>query len=343
MRDKLMEVLMDIYSYYTAVIRAKNTFGVNPFRAFLLKVKGYTPDHYTLYQLEENNIDDYLSENDRWATRKINKEYRIALDDKLLFYELFHREISIPENLFWMKEGKFLDLKGGEISKEGFRKLLAKHQELFIKPVVGGGGRGIFKVSNHKGNYFIDNQAVTFPELVQVMKESDNFVGTPAIEQDAYASQIFSESTNTIRILTTYHEELNQATIPEAMHRFGTEETKPLDNVSIGGLFAQIDVATGRLSEAKNYANEEYERHPDSQEAIKGVSVPKWEAIKAECIRVAEKFPYIPYMAWDIVVTEEGFEVIEINASTGITLFQMWEGKRNSDLGEFFRSQGVIK
>ena len=76
---------------------------------------------------------------------------------------------------------------------------------------------------------------------------------------------------------------------------------------------------------------------------IEGQKVPKWEELKEMCISVASKFSYIPYMAWDIVITENGFKVIEINASTDLTLVQMWDGKRNSELGKFFKTEKIIK
>lgn len=104
-----------------------------------------------------------------------------------------------------------------------------------------------------------------------------------------------------------------------------------------------IDIKQGILSEAKNYKNEVHEIHPDSKVKIKGQKVPKWEELKKMCRHVASQFPYIPYMAWDIVITQNGFKVIEINASTGLTLLQMWEGKRNTELGSFLKTQGMIK
>ena len=49
------------------------------------------------------------------------------------------------------------------------------------------------------------------------------------------------------------------------------------------------------------------------------------------------------FIAWDILVTEEGFCVIEANTSSGVNIIQLWGGQRQGELGEFFRHYNVIK
>lgn len=48
-------------------------------------------------------------------------------------------------------------------------------------------------------------------------------------------------------------------------------------------------------------------------------------------------------MSWDIVPTEDDFYVLEINASTGLTLIQIFSPQRYTKLGEFFRKNGIVK
>ena len=341
MTRRITMFLMKMYSFYTSIFKAKNNFGIHPLKALKMKFKGFTPDHYTLYNLAENDEKDYINENERWSTRNINGDYKVVLDDKLLFYEFFHKYITVPKNIFWVYHNQVLSLNGEQMSDQELMGKLREFKNIYLKPVVGGGGKGISKITVN-GNYWINDEEVSEEQLLSFIKDNHQFIATPEVKQHPYAAKVFPRSTNTIRILTTYRLKDHKVSIPEALHRFGTSETEPVDNVSIGGLFALIDLETGRLSEAKNYKNQTFENHPDSDMPIRGVEVPRWDEIKSKCIEVASHFPYIPYMAWDIVVTEEGFEVIEINASTGITLFQMWEGKKDQELGQFFKEQGVI-
>ena len=49
------------------------------------------------------------------------------------------------------------------------------------------------------------------------------------------------------------------------------------------------------------------------------------------------------FIAWDILMTEEGHCIIEANTSSGVNIIQLWGGQRNKELGEFYRYHGVIK
>ena len=60
-------------------------------------------------------------------------------------------------------------------------------------------------------------------------------------------------------------------------------------------------------------------------------------------MQVSDKLPFMDFIAWDILVTEEGFCVIEANTSSGVNIIQLWGGQRQGELGEFFRHYNVIK
>ena len=65
--------------------------------------------------------------------------------------------------------------------------------------------------------------------------------------------------------------------------------------------------------------------------------------IKKEILSVCDKLPYMDFIAWDLLITEEGLCVIEANASSGVNIIQLWGGQRHGELGDFFRHYGVIK
>ncbi len=310
-----------------------------------MKLKGFTPDEYILYNLQENDINNYISEKERWYTRKTNNKYAIILDDKLIFYEIFKKYLKIPMNVFYIRYKKVIDLSGNVIDYRTLKSIIKRKKILFLKPIVGGSGKGIFKIS-FENNFKVNDKIIKFEDLYNRIINSNNFVATKAIKQNGYANEIYPKSVNTIRIITLYDANTSTVCISDALHRFGTSKSKPVDNAGSGGIFAKINVSTGELGEARDYNNGYYLNHPDSNKPIKGIMIPNWMRIKSKCENIAKLFPYIPYipyMAWDIAVNGDEIEVIEINASTGLTLFQMFEGKRFSKLGEFLREKESIK
>ena len=65
------------------------------------------------------------------------------------------------------------------------------------------------------------------------------------------------DSANSIRITTMQDPDQNDSPfIPVAVHRFGSKSTVPTDNVSRGGLFANIDLDTGVMGQAIKFPYE---------------------------------------------------------------------------------------
>ena len=85
-----------------------------------------------------------------------------------------------------------------------------------------------------------------------------------------------------------------------------------------------------------------HEFHPDSGAPIKGAVIPGWEAIKEEMLALARTFPFMNFIAWDILLTDEGICIIEANTSSGVNIIQLWGPQRNGELGDFYRAHGVI-
>lgn len=347
MKNKLKNKIKDKYKelkvYIKQILLAKASYELPFFKRIYMKIKGFTPDQYVLYNLKENNIDNYISEMERWKSREINGKYKLIMDDKLLFPEMFGKYVNVPKNLAWIRNKKIHNFTGNYFTNREFIDLIYKQGKIILKPNYGGGGRGIYIVQKTNKGLLYNNKLISKDKLLEKIKRLDDYIVCEFINQHRYSNEIFDKSINTIRILTIINPESGGVSIVDAVHRIGNKESIPVDNASRGALVAKVDLDSGRLGVARNYFSEQvHKNHPDSNSRIKGVKIPFWNNIKKSVIDAARNFPYVYYMAWDIVVTEEGFYVIEVNASTGLDLVQMWEGKRNNQLGEFFKYHGII-
>lgn len=308
-----------------------------------MNLKGFTADQYVRFNLEQNNINEYVSELERWKTRKINGRFNILLDDKLLFHEVFHRYINIPKNITWIIKGNYLDLKGSLLNRTEFLDIVKDQKKLILKPVVqGGSGKGVLLLTYRDGKILLDGKTILEKDVYEYLKIYDDYVVSEHVEQHYYSSNIFDQSVNTIRVVTAF--ENDGARLIDAVHRFGLKKTAPVDNASKGALVSKIDLKTGILGESKTFFEmESTSIHPDTRVDIAGVKIPNWNEVKKTLLETHGHFPYLKFVAWDVVITESGFAVIEGNASTGLNLFQLWEGIRNKRLGNFYKKQGIIK
>ena len=161
--------------------------------------------------------------------------------------------------------------------------------------------------------------------------------------QHDYSSSIYPMSVNTIRLITIRDPKNNEIVLPCAAHRFGNSKSGIVDNVSSGGFVTQVDVESGTIGLAKSFTDSTAIKiHPDTKAAISGVQIPRWNKVCREVIAAHQKMPYIPLIAWDIVITEDNYSVLEVNASCSLELFQIFGSLKGTPLWDFYKYYGIV-
>ncbi len=313
------------------------------FRNKILALKyNFSNYFFDLYKLNKDNIKDYISEYSRYVSREIDGEYKFLLDNKIAFTNFFKQYVNVPKILCYINK-KIESLDGQEMSKEAFLKLI-ENKKVILKPIEEGGGSGIFTIENKKDKYYFDYKLIEIEELYDKIKNLNDYIVNEYIKQHEYSANIYPNSANTIRIVTIKDPKTNKFIIPIAVHRFGSLETGSVDNASRGGYVSMIDIKNGILGETKKFCDTtSITNHPDTKAKIKGVKIPNWNKITKELIDVASNFPYMPFIAWDVVVTKDGFIVLEANASSGLAIFQIFGSLKNNKLWDFYKYYGIIK
>ena len=330
--------------YWTRIVFVRNNFKV----PFLTKVRanlnGYLGDQYILYDFKHTDKNEYLSEFDWYRSRYINEPFDFAFNNKVVCAEMLKHHVRFSQNYFIINKGVLHDFESGPISYDKVFDKLMEEGKLVIKPFAMGKGNGVHLLSYEDGKFFMDTEEKTREELEAYLRKLNMYVFCEYIHQHPYSDKLYDKTTNTIRFITMRDIDTHEMKVFRAVQRIGRKETIPVDNGSKGGLVANIDLETGMLSEAKCLKElGSWEVHPDSGNPIKGVIIPDWDGIKKEILDVCKKIPYMDFMAWDLLITEEGPCVIEINTSSGINIIQLWGGQKQGELGDFFRHYNVIK
>ena len=169
------------------------------------------------------------------------------------------------------------------------------------------------------------------------------------IYQGEWGKSLYERTVNTTRVVVARKKGDTEYKVLAAVQRIGREASFPVDNADSGGLIAEIEMETGILNHAASRVNKDgspmifYDNHPDTGAQIKGRQIPGWDGIKKYLINTAYKHPYINFFAWDIVIMDDKICALEVNASSGLKLYQLHKGIRNTEYGEFYRSYGIIK
>lgn len=340
---KIYKFLCLVYIWFRRILFSPNHFKVNIFKRIFYAINGgYMADQIALYNLNSRNKKNYLSEFDWYKSRYINGEYSFLLNNKLVCSDLLKNYIFVPKTLFFKEKGVYKCSDHLLTNEQELLDIIKLNKIVFIKPISRGKGSDVNKIEFKNKDFYLDDKKIDEKKLLFMLKKRNDYFVSEYIKQSKELNRIYSNTSNTIRLITVRED--NTCKVLFAVQRIGTKETIPVDNGSRGGLVANIDLETGILSEAKSIQkNCNYEKHPDSGELIKGYRINKWDEIKKTFEKLMEQFPYFNFVAWDILLTDNGPVVIEANTSSGVNIIQLWGGQRNDKLGEFYRKYKIIK
>lgn len=320
----------------------KNTFGLSKTKRMKAAIHGFTADEYVIYDLDSNDFREYIPEYERYVFREGMAEQRVLLDNKPVFYHLIKSFAPVNTLFAYQKDGRYVSLEPGW-SKEEIPENLPKSGRIVLKKLSAGGGDGFNLLEHRDGRFFLNREECAKEDILRLL-ENDDFLLEEYCEQSGFEKKIWPYSVNTVRIITIM-DSAEPAHAVSAIHRFGMDQHKCVDNVSTGGLYAEIDLKTGKMSAAvcrdKDYFFDEngktrkHRCHPISGETIQGKTIPGWEKMikSTESLHAKLAFTGIGLIAWDIAMTDDGYKVIEANTSSAMKLIQTFNGVRNTEIG----------
>jgi hypothetical protein len=225
------------------------------------------------------------------------------------------------------------------------RAYLDAHGALVLKPVYGNSGRGVL-VCRRRGDggggadaagdgtphdttgaYVVNGEPYSADGFDALVGALEDYLAWSFVEQADYAAALFPDATNTLRVVTLWDEAADEPFVSGAVQRIGTVASAPVDNWSQGGLSAEVG-EDGTLSSAARWDDAAselgwHDRHPDTGERIAGRRVPDWPAVREGVLAMAEELSSLPRVGWDVVVTDDGFELLELNTHAGVETLQV--------------------
>jgi len=311
---------------------------------------GFLSLTYRMCQIDRFGPQNYVTDRMRYLrTPFLNGSYAVVLDDKLIFNEVFRRHPGLlPETYALLRRDRVVPLNSDRVcSYDDILKLLERKHRLIIKPTTGGGGGNVVLLEQRESGAAWNGEAVGPEQIRARMKENRDRLVMEFVEQARYAREIHGASANTIRVLCLWDDDENRPFAARAVQRFGSPATAPVDNITQGGLDAAVDLETGRLGKGARMTPEGrpefHEHHPDTGARIEGVVVPHWRETLSALLAVAEKYPNLPYVGWDVLITDDGFRLLEGNNMSGLWMFQV-HGPLLADprVRRFYERRGVL-
>ena len=328
--------------YWRRIVFVKNHFPVS--LADKIKANlfgGYLADQWALYNLDMHKRRQYLSEFDWYKSRYINEPFDEMLNNKVITTEALRQYIRVPQ--IYLVNGRGFTV---EMPPPGdtLIRIVREKGDAMLKPLKKGKGNGVHRLTCSGVHLTIDGKSASESSIRRLVEAKRDWYLSETLHQHDYARALYDGTVNTIRLITMRNPDSGRIELFFAVQRVGTSHTIPVDNASQGGLVCRVDLETGRLSPGKRlHDRRDYEYHPESGIRLEDVFIPGWQEMKEEILRLANRFPYLHFVAWDVVKLPDGGNcVIEANTSSGVNIIQLWGGQRNGPLGAFYRRHGVI-
>ena len=258
--------------------------------------------NYEFYKL--NNL-----EKSTYITTGINQEiidkynkHVDYFDNRLKFYEKFHKYLN--REYIVINENNY----------EEFKKFTKKHPDIVAKSID-------FSKQNIVGKVHINNRnkESTYKEL---LNNKLNII-EEVIKEYPDLEKLHPQSLNTLRIITVNKK------ILLAYLQIGANDNIT-DNFNEGSLIAPVNIDTGLIDYcAIDKDKNTYDRHPDTNEAILWLTIPKWPRIKRFIENLVKETPELKYIGWNICLNEKDPVLVSATATPRSDIYQLPEHTNN--------------
>ena len=330
---------------------------------------GFFPSRIKLYGLTEGNYQDYLSDIDYFYLHPLNNHFALWINDKLtlkyvipsLFCTLEGRKLSImPEYYLYIEnDGTYSYLMDApreiEHDENFLLNLLKEKSILALKPSRGQGGYGFVALKYSEGKIYANNKELDSGQFAQFKANLNGYIVTEFVKQHKFLDAVWNESVCTLRIIALKNRDKiggGKVNIIVAYARFGTAASSGASNLSSRGVGVPFDFNTGQFGSGfyqylKFSSNGDFKFpcHPDSRISLTGKILPHWEIVRDVVLSVCDYFSSLEYFGFDIMITDDGIKMCEINTLPSLDYEQSMCGPvlKNSAARFFFEKKMKTK
>lgn len=330
--------------------------------------RGFYPGRIELYGLTKENYCEYVPDYQYFMLHPMNNHFLKWLDKTTLKYVLNSNgcEKTMPEYYIYVENeqcgGRFTYLMDcpPDIQKdENFLMNLLKQKGILaMKPNSGtSGGLGFIKLELTDEGIKENNKLISIARFHEIQDSMRNYIVTEYAHQHHALADIWPDSECTLRVImckdpakdryspTTWSCAVSYA-------RFGTSVNGGASNLSSGGVGVGFDFETGRYRDFciryKKFTQDGkwmLKRHPDTNAAWKQLRLPNWEYVRQKINDICQHVSSLDYLGLDIIITEDGMKLCEINSHPAIDYEQIMCGPvlSKDKVRAFFEKKGLFQ
>lgn len=238
------------------------------------------------------------------------------------FFSLQPFKESMPRHYFFIRKGRVIPLDVSDKRDYSITSVvsLIKERPIAAKACIGGHGLGFFKLvyAKDEGRFIINNnQSKTEGDLESLLSRLDNYIITDfEIPKKEYVNLCGPDAFAVIRVITVFDPK-DGPQLTAALIRLGCKDSGVTTDYK-GTIYCGITLDDGVTFKPLIRTTDDLcapcPEHPDTHKPLSGLSIPNWESLKKLVLDVSGYLAVTPYLVIDIVPTEKGFSILEINS-----------------------------
>lgn len=328
--------------------------------------RGFFPGRITLYGLTEDNYMDYVPDYHYFMLHPLNHHFRIWVNDKLTLKYILNdhgcADVMPDYYLYIENNGSYTYLMNcpEHIKKdENFLwNLLCEKKILAMKPNSGTfGGMGFIKLEIREGSLYENNIHIDKKRFFEICESMRNYIVTEYVYQHSELAEIWPYSECTLRIIMCKNRkrdlfEKDSWSCAVSYARFGSSLSGGTSNLSSGGIGIGFDFDNGIFNERgiryKEFCTDgiwKMKKHPDTKVEWGAIRLPNYDTVKQKIYQVCNHISSLSYLGFDIIVSENGMKLCEINTHPAMNYEQVMNGPAllKEKVQDYFMYKGINK
>ena len=229
--------------------------------------------------------------------------YRVMMDDKILTNKIYYKYIIRD----------YVDLRVTSLKE--FKKFLKGKTNVFSKFIdptgLAFGGEGVKKIKVKE----IENLEELYNDLIKKRA----YLVEDEIKQHKVLNEINKFAVNNIRVVTLLKD--NKVHFIERVLRINDGLT---DTISCHDIQGRLDEEGNLIGRMVDDDLNVFPTHPVTGFKFEGIKIPYMKETLELCEKAAKEIPNVRYIGWDIAITENGPEIIEVNSYPCYTNYQYY-------------------
>lgn len=313
------------------IMHARLKYDVGPFYYSLCRFWDVPEREWSEYSTDDGSFKRSLRQASSPAARRI-------ADNKVRFYEhcIDNRLPAIPVVCVMTDDDEFVSPLTPNVRRldEWLSAIESAPDEMFVKPVEGKYGVGVFPIERTGSGFRFDGTSGSaidlFNFLRSQLRQHKGLLLQPRLRSTSALSPIATPySLCTVRALTCMRSGSAEFLMANLKIIVGDNISDNFAKGTSGNLLAAIDGDTGVLSRAWGSTKKDwpvitaFQRHPDTGHEIEGFRLPFWGELVDLAIRAQSSLPELRSAGWDIAATDQGLMLVEANVRFDLSILQI--------------------